>query len=311
MRHSHALVWAMVLMCAIYLRAGLGQQTWQYGLGAVSQNYLNYQQVSLQDPETASSFVTMYNSLGGIPSLGAPKLSNCLVNTVWGTQDIVSCQCPFTAPSNQLVLLAPAPSSRSCFQTLSVSQIRNVSSNPTAQIGIFRYTIPPGCNVQCTLHGICQSTGQCLCPIPPSNTSVYWTGNNCQFINPPPLYRSYPALLVWAPLVAPESFYFYLESSSPCSVYANNMPTDSQFNGKYVPVSQFTNDPTGIGFLSSSSLPPSQIVLSVFFVAPDSVKYCNLGLVGGSSIYTKTTVLFPGIDPISVSTSSLLPLPRT
>ena len=299
----------ILFLIAVVIIPGSECQLYQYGIGATSQSYANYVQLTptdLNNAEVAQDLINSYNNLGGmIQSLSSPSnLPNCLLNQIWSVGNIAICgtsasQC---LPSTPLFtsLAKFTGSGNICLGQLDRSIIGTVSSFPTGTLAIFRSSLPPGCNSQCVLHGTCQNNGDCTCPSPTSNSSVRWVGQNCARPIPPAGNSAYFGTLSWKNVDPNERFDF--STRSPCQVYVSRMPT-LPFSSTNVPVSNFFTTPYSITFFTypgSSSI--SQLDLSIYLINPTNSSICGIGSsTGASHVSTVLTLTLSGQIPIIIS----------
>jgi len=94
-----------------------------YAIGVLSATYENYEVYTFPEDDV-DVFVAAYNNLGGLPSLGvgSTQPQNCYLNVIWNGMEQVMCQCPFSAPANEIVQTAPV-SGALCHGTISSEQI--------------------------------------------------------------------------------------------------------------------------------------------------------------------------------------------
>lgn len=299
---------AVAVISAHGVRGQVNSQ-WQFAIGAANQAFANYQRIDLFDAQTQNDFSLAYTNLGGLASLGTPPLPNCLLNEYWSGRQTVSCQCPFTAAANEVVMLAPPPfTSPLCYSALTPSIIGAVTSNPDGSLALFRSALPFGCSAQCTLHGVCQQNGQCACPTPANaSASGYWVGEDCQKYIPPAGNSSYLASLTWQPVTASETFMFGVEA--PCGLFVQRMPTDQ--TGNYVPTTFFSLTQTQLLFSIQLSATPSQINMAVILVCPSKVDFCLLSnQVGATTVSTVLTLTLQSSLPVICSPNVGVLLPQ-
>jgi hypothetical protein len=72
-----------------------------YAIGSLSQSYENYQVYFFPEYDIPN-FISAYNNLGGLPSLGVYSQTNCLFNVVWNGIQQESCQCPASSSTGSI-----------------------------------------------------------------------------------------------------------------------------------------------------------------------------------------------------------------
>ena len=169
------------------------QQLWRYALGFKDTTYTDYTVVeSVSSPETAAEIAAYYAGMGGgFPSLGSStKQESCEFAWNLGLKQTITCNCGDLPVANDVAPLAFAGgiAKQVCLDSLSAELWETATPNPDGDVALFKSALPPGCDPQCELHGACSATGaprDCICSPKPANASAfYWTGEDCQILNP-------------------------------------------------------------------------------------------------------------------------------
>jgi hypothetical protein len=88
-----------------------------YAIGSLYQSYENYEVYFFPEYDIPN-FISAYNNLGGLPSLGVYSQTNCLFNVIWNGLQQQSCQCP-TSSSTGSIQQVVASTAFSCYSSIS------------------------------------------------------------------------------------------------------------------------------------------------------------------------------------------------
>ena len=221
----------------------------------------------------------------------------------------MTCNCGVLPVANDVASLEQ---DGQCFGSLSAEMLTSATPNTDGAVAIFESTLPSGCDPQCELHGACSETGTgCQCAPQANETSFYWTGDDCSEMQPGKGYAAYWATLTFSTLRSMENFVFSTRPDKDCFVYVSQMPMDSEFQGKYIPVTNVNFAPQYLSFGLETSPPDSdELVMKIYLYAPKNETLCWVGNIAGGT-YTATTmqIAVEDAEAQTIGPNSIISLP--